>query len=119
MSTRDTCDSLFATVAGELVVCSRVPGHLGMHRRGRKVPCPPRELEAREVPAMICKFVLEQKGEHVHMRVFVGNTRHSLGKAGELVMRVGEWQLFGAALGLGSRQTMGHLEVELEGELNV
>lgn len=119
MTTREICGVLFCTDEGELVTCTRPAGHLkGMHRDGAKLPAPPRELEAAEAPSTICKIEYEQRGAHVHARVFVGAKRGALAKAGDLVFRVGEWQLFGAALGLGADQTMGHFEFITEGSLD-
>lgn len=116
MRRRQICGALFLTVEGDRLTCTRDFGHLtGMHQDGDKVPAPPRELEA-DKPYVICKIEYVRRGEHVHARVFVGAQRHALGKAGDLVFRVGEWQLFGAALGLGAAQTMGHFEVITEGE---
>lgn len=44
--------------------------------------------------------------------VFVGPSPHVLQNAGTLVLNVGEWQLFGAALMLGAGRTNGDLAVE-------
>ena len=65
---------------------------------------------------MTIKLKSEQKGDHIHERVYVGTDRDHLALAGELVFRVGEWQLFGCALLLGAGQMRGHLEVITEGE---
>jgi len=64
---------------------------------------------------MIVKLRSRRLGEHVHEQVFVGEQEGALGLAGELTFRVGEWQLFGAALVLGAEQTSGHLLVLFEG----
>jgi len=68
---------------------------------------------------MRVKIVSEAKGEHVHMTVRAGENEGSLGLCGLLVMRVGEWQLFGAALLLGAQRMCGHLQVELPGQDSV
>ena len=47
---------------------------------------------------------------HVHLPVFSDKSNRNNGTfalLGNLVMTIGEYQLFGAALGLGSRQTKG------------
>lgn len=43
---------------------------------------------------MIFKFVHRLLGGHVHIRVFAGETPHSLGHAGNLIMRPSEWAAF-------------------------
>ncbi|MCU0913001.1 MAG: hypothetical protein MUC88_00385 [Planctomycetes bacterium] len=55
----------------------------------------------------------EAKGGHVHMRVRAGETPGQLALCGLVIMTVGEWQLFGAALLLGAERMCGHLGVEL------
>lgn len=66
---------------------------------------------------MIFKLLNERlvpaSGEHVKTRLFVGEDEDHLAQVGELTFRVGEWQLFGAALKLGAAQTHGHLKVVL------
>lgn len=67
---------------------------------------------------MICLLKYERRGDHVHVAVHMGEDRErGLALCGTLVMYVGEWQLFGAALGLGTRQMIGHLTVVSEGSL--
>ena len=51
-------------------------------------------------------------GKHVVARVFCGEDEDHLALAGRLCLRVGEWQLFGAALLLGAARTHGHLTVD-------
>lgn len=46
---------------------------------------------------MICKLVCREAGEHVQVEVHMDGVL-----AGELFLRVGQWQIFGAALGLGA-----------------
>ncbi|MFH1634072.1 MAG: hypothetical protein ABIG63_08685 [Chloroflexota bacterium] len=59
---------------------------------------------------MICKLRVDSvEGEHVHLKLFCGEQEGSLGKCGELIMRIGEYQLFGAALTLGASLSGGHL----------
>ena len=60
----------------------------------------------------------ERKGEHVHTTVFVGEDANHLANAGDLVLRVGEWQAFGTALRLGAKQ-MGDVIVDSPGDENV
>lgn len=52
-------------------------------------------------------------GEYIHTRVFMGPDKDRLSLTGTLVMRIGEWQLFGAALLRGAKQTQDHLTVSL------
>ena len=61
---------------------------------------------------MIIKLRDERRGEHIHTRVFIGEDKDHLALSGTLVFRVGEWQLFGAALLLGMEQMKGHLTVQ-------
>jgi len=68
---------------------------------------------------MIVKLSSELKGNRVHERVFVGPDKDHLALAGRLVFEMGQWQLFGAALGLGAERTQGRLEVILEGDKEV
>lgn len=70
-------------------------------------------------PMMIIKLKAERRGEHVHERVFVGADEGHLALAGVLVMDVGQWQIFGAALALGAAQTRGRLRVLVEGDAAV
>ena len=62
------------------------------------------------------KFKLrsELRGPHVNVDVFIGEGH--LAHVGRLTMLVGEWQLFGAALGLGAKWMHGQLIVESEGD---
>lgn len=64
---------------------------------------------------MVIKLRSIRRGEHVHEGVFVGPDRDHLAFAGTLILRIGEWQLFEAALSLGAARTQGHLTVILEG----
>jgi hypothetical protein len=66
--------------------------------------------------AMVVKLVSERNGDHVQQQVFVGEDEDHLALAGTLMFRIGEWQLFGAALALGAKQTMGQLRVLHEGD---
>lgn len=61
---------------------------------------------------MIIRLRGERKGESVHERVFMGTDGEHLELAGTLVMSIGEWQTFGAALLLGAKQMNGQLVVE-------
>ena len=60
---------------------------------------------------MIIKLHSERRGEHVHERVFVGWDAEHLALAGTLVLDVGQWQEFGAALMLGAQRMHGRLRV--------
>ncbi len=68
---------------------------------------------------MIVKLKSERRGNHVHERVFVGPDPDHLALAGTLVFGVGQWQAFGAALGLGATQMHGNLVVLYEGDKQV
>ena len=61
---------------------------------------------------MLIRLRSKRKGDHVHERVFAGTDADHLKLLGTLVMDVGEWQVFGAALMLGARQMHGQLTVE-------
>lgn len=65
---------------------------------------------------MVIKFRHKRLGDHVHVDCFVGEDGEKLALAGRLVLRFGEWQLVGAALGLGAKQTLGHLTFITEEE---
>ena len=62
---------------------------------------------------MIIRLRDERKGPYIHSRVFMGEDEDHLKLTGKLVMDIGEWQLFGAALLMGAQQTKGHLIVQL------
>ena len=47
------------------------------------------------------KFYLDVIGGHIHMTVFSGTEHQTLANCGTLIFTVGEWQLFGALIGLG------------------
>lgn len=68
---------------------------------------------------MIFKLKSERKGEHIHCRLFAGETTSSLALCGELVFYIGEWQLFGVAMTAGARATNGHLTFLSEDERQV
>lgn len=68
---------------------------------------------------MHVKLISERGGEHIRERVFVGPDRDHLALAGILTFHVGEWQEFGAALGLGARAMQGKLTVEYVGDEEV
>lgn len=58
-----------------------------------------------------------QEGMHTHMRVFVGKTGQTLGKAGDLVMRFDEAEAFFVALQAGPNGPIGSnspVEIGLE-----
>jgi hypothetical protein len=61
---------------------------------------------------MIIKLRDERRGPHIHTRVFIGEDEDHLKLTGTLIMDVGEWQLFGAALLMGAQQTKGNLIVQ-------
>ena len=56
---------------------------------------------------MIIKLRSERRGAHVHERVFVGPDTDHLALAGVLIFDLGQWQAFGAALGLGASRMHG------------
>jgi hypothetical protein len=56
---------------------------------------------------MHTKLKSKRKGDHIHATIFIGEDADHLANAGKLIFRVGEWQLFGAALKLGSRELVG------------
>jgi len=68
---------------------------------------------------MIIKLRDERQGNHIHTRVFMGEDEDHFKLTGRLVMDVGEWQLFGAALLLGAEQTKGHLIVQHPDDLKI
>ncbi len=61
---------------------------------------------------MLLRLKAERLGDHIHGRVFVGADCDHLALAGKLTFRIGEWQLFGAALLLGAKQMQGYLTIE-------
>jgi hypothetical protein len=44
----------------------------------------------------------ERRGDHVHCRIFMGEDG-TRAHVGTLIMRIGEWQIFGAALGTAAK----------------
>lgn len=52
-------------------------------------------------------------GKHVHTRVFMGVNREAPALTGTLILNVGEWQVFGAALLLGAEQMNGQVTITL------
>ena len=68
---------------------------------------------------MIINIRSERRGAHLHELVFVGPDTDHLALAGVLIFDVGEWQAFGAALGLGASQMHGQGRVMFEGDEEV
>lgn len=68
---------------------------------------------------MIIKLRSERRGAHVHERVFVGPDVDHLALAGVLVFDIGQWQTFGAAIGLGVTRMHGQVMVLYEGDAEV
>jgi len=68
---------------------------------------------------MIFKLRSERRGAYVHERVIVGPDNDHLALAGTLIFALGEWQAFGAALGLGADQMHGQVKVVFEGDEQV
>ncbi len=65
---------------------------------------------------MIVKLVSRQTaGGRIEETVFVGEEGQTMQNAGTLLLDVGEWQAFGAALSLGARQMHGRLTVVFDG----
>ena len=62
---------------------------------------------------MIIRLRDKLLGRHCHTRVFIGVDQDHLQLSGNLVMEIGEWQLFGAALLMGAAKSNGRLTVEL------
>ena len=60
---------------------------------------------------MVIRLRDELLGRHCHTRVFIGKDWDHLQLSGTLVMEIGEWQLFGAALISGARQTKTELQL--------
>jgi len=60
---------------------------------------------------MIIKLVSQKKGQHIRQRVLVGKDEKHLTLAGNLILKIGEWQIFGAALLLGATKMQGVLKV--------
>lgn len=62
-----------------------------------------------------------RKGEHIHTTVFSGIEGQTLANTGTLVQSIGEWQLFGALLGLGAKnsQAAQHAIVVFEGDKEI
>lgn len=63
---------------------------------------------------MIIKLIPELRGSHVHVRMFMGTQRGSLGLAGALVLRPEEWVCYREALVLGAERTAEHVEVVID-----
>jgi hypothetical protein len=71
----------------------------------------------------ICKIVGDlqpsSSGEYVTASFFFGHTGgFTMQLAGMLRMTVGEWQIFGAALSMGAKQTRGHLQLLIDDPLS-
>ena len=65
----------------------------------------------------VIKFRLQRESEDtIEARVFLGQEGHTMQLAGVIRFRVGEWQIVGAALGMGAEQTRGRLTMLVEGE---
>lgn len=62
------------------------------------------------------KLKSRRAGKLVREQVFIGPDADHLALAGILMFEVGEWQLFGAALLAGARQTHGQFVVVTEGD---
>ena len=61
---------------------------------------------------MLIRLRSTRKGDHVHEQVFMGKDADHIALTGTLVMDVGQWQTFGAALMLGAGCMRGQLVVE-------
>ena len=60
---------------------------------------------------MVIKLRAKRYGKRIEERIFMGSDENHLALTGTLMLRVGEWQVFGAALLLGASQMKGHLTV--------
>ena len=69
-----------------------------------------------------CKIVGELRnsssGEYVLARFFFANPGNTFQLAGELRMQVGEWQIFGAALSMGTKLARRHLHLVIDDPLS-
>lgn len=66
--------------------------------------------EAEDEPAMTIKIRVDSaNAEHVRVTVFAGE--NTLANVGSLCLRVGKYQLFGAALAMGAERTNGALTI--------
>ena len=52
----------------------------------------------------------------IKVTVFYGEEGQTMQNAGTLNLRIGEYQITAAALGMGAERTNGHLKFETEGE---
>lgn len=60
----------------------------------------------------------ELAGEHVHAHMFIAPSKSQTpAHNGKLVMSIGEWQLFGAALLMAADKMHGQMTVEIRGFL--
>jgi len=60
--------------------------------------------------------LLRLSPDHIRVTVFYGEEGMTMQNAGELTLRIGEYQITAAALGIGAEKTKGHLKFETEGE---
>lgn len=67
---------------------------------------------------MFLKLASDKAGEHVHVTVFMGPDADHLANCGKVILRIGEWQLFGACVLLGADHMGQHLNVVSEGYLS-
>lgn len=68
---------------------------------------------------MVIKLRSRPNGIHVHTTVFMGPENQTLQNCGELIQSIGQWQLFGAALLLGTDRMQGKVKVICEGDEEV
>ena len=66
----------------------------------------------------VFKLYSELVGKHIRTTVFSGEKGYTLANCGTLTMDVGEWQVFGALLLIGSERT-GNCDVICEGDEEV
>jgi len=67
-------------------------------------------------PLLLKWRLLKLSPNRIKVTVFYGEEGETMQNAGELILRVGEYQITAAALSLGAEKTKGHLKFLVEGE---
>ena len=66
---------------------------------------------------LVLKWRLKRTSQdNIRVTVFYGVEGQTMQNAGTLNLRIGEYQITAAALGMGTEKTKGHLRFETEGE---